>query len=152
MLKHIILGIFSFSSSKSIEIEQSYNNFETLPLWSRVLEKASEKYSELINSTQFLEIDQRRGPQTEQNSAIRNQINPILVETLTGYGCWCFFDGTMGRAQAQDEYDSICRLLSNSYECAMIEIDGCVPWDVPYNDVDVNFIIGDNVFTPVLEN
>merc|ERR1711941_258012 len=45
----------------------------------------------------------------------------------------------MGRAQAKDDYDSICRLLSQSYECATIEIDGCVPWEEPYNDVNVNY-------------
>lgn len=139
MLKHITLGLLSssFISVHSIEIE----------LGSRVLEKASAKYFNIIKGNlSATDIHQRRGPQTEQETNVKTQLNPVLIETLSGYGCWCYFDGNTGRSQPQDSYDSICKILTQSYECATIEIDGCLPWNEPYNELTVD-VETENVFT-----
>ena len=145
MLKHITLGIYSLTVCQSYEILP--------PLWSRVLEKASEKYSKIVTNSTGLQLEQRRGPKSNQRddvkisqSNVKNQINPILIQTLNGYGCWCYFDGTMGKATTQDSYDAICKVLSQNYQCAEIENNNCIPWSQSYNELQVE-VVGENVFT-----
>lgn len=59
-------------------------------------------------------------------------INPIV-----NYGCWCFFedDHGQGRGRPVNRVDEICKVMHDGYECATIEEDGCVPWDVAYTPI-----------------
>jgi len=66
-----------------------------------------------------------------------NQISST-IDNLNEYGCWCYFDDDHGRGKAQpaDGIDSVCKVLHDGYDCAMLdaENDGtsCTPWEVAY--------------------
>ena len=57
-----------------------------------------------------------------QNITLNNNRNlasfiPTTLNNLQNYGCWCFpTAGNYGRGQAQDDFDALCRLLSEGYE------------------------------------
>lgn len=44
------------------------------------------------------------------------------LDALNGYGCWCYLDSGMmqGRNQPQDQMDSLCRTLTEGYECIIM--------------------------------
>jgi len=55
------------------------------------------------------------------------------------YGCWCFFGydaGTVGRGPAVNEYDEVCKAVTNCYRCARFdgeqEGEACDPWSTDY--------------------
>ena len=61
------------------------------------------------------------------------------VRNLNEYGCWCYMlpgEYHRGKGQPQDDYDKICKILNEGYECAVLdsEYEGttCVPWEVEY--------------------
>jgi len=64
-----------------------------------------------------------------------------------GYGCWCYFgaDHLERRAKGPplDPLDDMCHALSRGYECATIDVDGCVPWEVDYSTANALADIGD---------
>ena len=69
------------------------------------------------------------------------------VKSMNQMGCWCYFgdDHGRGKGPALDEIDNICKVLSDGYDCAMIDheeetsgkrgrnAEECVPWAVEYN-------------------
>lgn len=59
-------------------------------------------------------------------------IMDISFKNLNNYGCWCYFDDDVGNGKGlpRDEIDEFCRDLHRSYECAVAEISGCIPWAV----------------------
>jgi len=63
------------------------------------------------------------------------------LDMLIRYGCWCFLDFDndhgKGRGQPKDEFDRLCKILHDGYECAMIDgrthNEDCEkPWAVDY--------------------
>lgn len=54
------------------------------------------------------------------------------IKSLNKYGCWCYFDDAVGNGKGlpKDFIDEECRALQRSYECAIAEIPGCVPYQV----------------------
>jgi len=69
-----------------------------------------------------------------------------------GYGCWCHFGNAhlevLGTGEAKgpplDDLDSFCHDLWRGYECARLDVDGCVPWDIDYSTTDDITSIGSN--------
>jgi len=59
-------------------------------------------------------------------------IMSIEFKNLNNYGCWCYFDDDVGNGKGlpKDPIDEFCRDLHRSYECAVAEIPGCIPWQV----------------------
>ena len=58
-----------------------------------------------------------------------------LTDLVSGYGCWCHFDGEglpLHHGRPLDWWDGICKDLSHGYKCGMIETSNCVPWEVDY--------------------
>lgn len=67
-------------------------------------------------------------------------------ENIDGYGCWCYFydDHGKGKSQPVNQMDGFCKLLSEGYDCAMMDSqdeggDLCVPWEVDYIASNVGF-------------
>jgi len=60
---------------------------------------------------------------------------------LNTYGCWCYFgnDVENARGPPQDQFDKLCKVLVQGYECAILdskdEGEACVPWEVEYKTV-----------------
>jgi len=61
------------------------------------------------------------------------------ILSLNEYGCWCYFDDDHGRGKAQpaDGVDSVCKVLHDGYDCAMLDAENrgetCTPWEVLYD-------------------
>lgn len=61
-----------------------------------------------------------------------------VVDQFSEYGCWCYFDGDVGRGKGQpvDEFDTLCKTLADGYQCAIIDSEtvgeNCIPWEVNY--------------------
>lgn len=61
-------------------------------------------------------------------------------ENINEYGCWCYFGGDHGRGKSHpvDEMDAFCKVLTEGYDCIMIDQDeendeeDCAPWEVFY--------------------
>jgi len=85
---------------------------------------------------QFASLDGYRSQQQSNAVGAIAGFNAIGA----GYGCWCYFgdDHIERRAKGPplDTLDGFCHTLSRGYECATIDIDGCVPWDIDYNTAD----------------
>jgi hypothetical protein len=57
-------------------------------------------------------------------------------DELNQYGCWCYFeqDHGMGHGQTLDDFDSLCKVLANGYDCIKLDVGAsCIPWEVNYN-------------------
>jgi len=58
-----------------------------------------------------------------------------LIESIDGYGCWCYFqeDHGNGRGKPINQMDQRCKQLHDAYECILMDTDNtCIPWDVEY--------------------
>jgi hypothetical protein len=72
----------------------------------------------------------------ELNQALAGENNRNLLASslsdLANYGCWCYFDDKVGNGKGlpRDFIDEECRQLHRSYECAIAEIAGCIPYTV----------------------
>lgn len=62
-----------------------------------------------------------------------------MVESIDGYGCWCYFenDHGKGKGHAKNDVDAQCKILHDGYSCIFMDaedekVDGCVPWLVEY--------------------
>ena len=73
--------------------------------------------------------------------ALINSDLEFLLEDLSAYGCWCFFeDGDviqhMGAGHPVNDVDQMCKSLVDGYACSTIdsEVSGdvCEPWNVEY--------------------
>ena len=64
----------------------------------------------------------------------RNLLNTALAN-VNNYGCWCYFDDQVGNGKGEpmDLIDAECRNLHRGYECAVADINGCVPWTQLYS-------------------
>jgi len=68
----------------------------------------------------------------------------FLLEDLSGYGCWCFFDEeglavhNMGAGHPVNDVDQMCKSLFDGYTCSTIDsedkndVEVCEPWNVEY--------------------
>jgi len=77
--------------------------------------------------------------------ALINSDLSFLLEDLSSYGCWCFFeDGMatqhMGRGHPVNDVDQMCKSLMDGYACSGIDSKSasfvgevCEPWNVEYN-------------------
>ena len=66
------------------------------------------------------------------------------LDFLDGYGCWCYFgaayftetERTKGYGNPIDGIDEFCQLLSDGYDCAVMDgiadNEPCMPWKVDY--------------------
>ena len=73
--------------------------------------------------------------------------NPLDLEPLFGYGCWCFFDRpehNLGRSQAVDEFDTICQRLTTCFKCAVMDSNAsCDPYNVEFEaEIDLMALLG----------
>lgn len=65
--------------------------------------------------------------------------NAETIANLDEYGCWCYFLDNVGRGKGTpvDEIDSMCKILHDGYECAVLDTEAegaeCAPWDVTYH-------------------
>jgi hypothetical protein len=63
-----------------------------------------------------------------------------MVQSVNGYGCWCYFenDHGLGRGQPQNEVDAQCKILHDGYSCILMDAEeegeNCVPWEVDYTE------------------
>ena len=61
-----------------------------------------------------------------------------VVNSLDEYGCWCYFYDNVGRGAGQpvDYIDSVCKIMADGYQCAIVDSENsgcsCVPWEVYY--------------------
>jgi len=71
-----------------------------------------------------------------------------------GYGCWCYFQENVGKGKSDpvDTLDSICKVLHQGYECAMIDEPTCVPYEVDYNRPNVFMISSKDQILPACES
>jgi len=71
-----------------------------------------------------------------------------------GYGCWCYFQDDVGKGKSDpvDVLDSICKVLHQGYECAMIDDPTCVPYDVEYNRPNVFWLASKDQILPECES
>jgi len=61
-----------------------------------------------------------------------------------GYGCWCYFGDdhaeyrTKGVAKGPplDDLDKFCHDLWRGYECVLMDLPTCTPWDIDYRTTD----------------
>merc|ERR1712031_145017 len=62
----------------------------------------------------------------------RGLMGDVSIAALNKYGCWCYFDDAVGNGKGtpKDFIDEECRALQRSYECAIAEINNCVPYQV----------------------
>ena len=66
-----------------------------------------------------------------------------ILSNFNGYGCWCYFgSGGYGKGKSQpvDGLDSLCRMLHQGYECAMIDSENggdsaCEAYDLVYTPI-----------------
>lgn len=71
------------------------------------------------------------------NTALRS-LSSVLGTTfdeLNQYGCWCYFedDHGMGHGQTLDDFDAMCKVLANGYDCIRMDNGAsCVPWETTY--------------------
>ena len=51
----------------------------------------------------------------------------VYLETINGYGCWCYFDEnwTKAKGKAQDSIDKECQQLIKGYRCLNLEYPDC---------------------------
>lgn len=68
----------------------------------------------------------------EMTGGDRNLLGDASISGLNKYGCWCYFDDAVGNGKGlpRDFIDEECRALHRSYECAIAEINGCIPYSV----------------------
>lgn len=66
-----------------------------------------------------------------------------MVESINGYGCWCYFenDHGKGKGQSQNQVDAQCKILHDGYTCIMLDSEEnedlqneCIPWLVDYTE------------------
>lgn len=94
-----------------------------------------EQYAKLVNETIRMSQMGRFGA---EHKAFLGIIAASL-ESLTNYGCWCYFEEEHGRGRShpQNEVDAICKVMSDGYDCAirdgLAEGEPCEPWTVEYN-------------------
>jgi len=76
-------------------------------------------------------------------------VNQLNLDQIDGYGCWCYFNEDVGRGRSHpiDEVDALCRLLSQGYECAMLDSEAetgvtCTPWTTEYESSGSGIIQG----------
>lgn len=90
------------------------------------------------------------GPMGRTSVAVKD---PLNLEPLFGYGCWCFFgriDSNLGRGPPVDEYDSVCQKLSLCYRCIFVDSenegdDECDPFTVEFDaTLDLNALFNGN--------
>jgi len=75
-------------------------------------------------------------------------LTAFLENALYAYGCWCYFgatffngdDRTKGYGTPIDGIDESCQLLSDGYDCAIMDgmddNEPCLPWEVNYTYED----------------
>ena len=86
--------------------------------------------------------------QKSENPGLRS-LSVVLgsnFQRIQEYGCWCFFDELHGKGKSSpvDELDRLCMVLAEGYDCAMIDDEGCIPWEVDYVGGPIgNSIVGD---------
>lgn len=60
------------------------------------------------------------------------------LSKLYNYGCWCYFDDDHGKGKSQpvNDFDAICKVLHDGYECIILDSivagSSCIPWDETY--------------------
>lgn len=73
--------------------------------------------------------------------------DPLALEPLFGYGCWCFFgriDSNLGRGPPVDQYDAVCQKLTLCYRCIFVDAENegdedCDPFTADFNaSIDLN--------------
>lgn len=59
------------------------------------------------------------------------------IDPIINYGCWCYFEDNhgLGRGHPVNKVDEICKVMHDGYECAMMDMPGCVPWEVQYKPI-----------------
>jgi len=72
------------------------------------------------------------------NTALRSLSLSLgaTFDELNQYGCWCYFeqDHGMGHGQTLDDFDSLCKVLANGYDCIKLDVGAsCIPWEINYN-------------------
>ena len=82
---------------------------------------------------------------TKNESSINRNLAdfiPTTLNNLANYGCWCFpTAGNYGKGPAQDSFDTLCRSLSDGYDCAIQDAqlrgEVCVPNEIEYDDPNI---------------
>lgn len=103
----------------------------------------SVSYAKLSNILSFVDqlaqekVGDADGP---QGKTLASGWANSMVDSINGYGCWCYFenDHGKGKGHAQNDVDAQCRILHDGYSCIMMDADEqniqeeCVPWEVEY--------------------
>merc|ERR1711990_530006 len=99
----------------------------------KVVAKAIKDNANEIPEDKFNELKTFIEGNADEQAMMRNtcegeecQTGTLNLESLFGYGCWCFFgriDSALGRGPPVDAYDATCQKLSLCYRCIFVDAD-----------------------------
>lgn len=73
------------------------------------------------------------------NGQYSGQLNFMVaaIDPIINYGCWCYFEDNhgLGRGHPVNKIDEICKVMHDGYECAIMDMPDCVPWEVEYSPI-----------------
>lgn len=117
-------------------ISQAIENQDFLDQLPKSLTDPNSMSDEELEAAVFDEYEVSDGKQGGRGSGVKHKYNikKTFMKNLEAYGCWCTFgENFAGMGIPVDSIDRKCKALNEAYECANMEVNQCVPWEVEFN-------------------